>query len=108
MANSSSRAPKQWQLTRSETINSFNNWKENLIYTLSLDANFSPYTTKDDASWGKKTTASPHRGFVDDNATTAGAKTKEQKCANVDLMLGQIANYATLSPETKLRKTPPA
>ena len=30
------RAPKQWQLTRSETLNSFTNWKENLVYTLSF------------------------------------------------------------------------
>ena len=67
---SSTRAPKQWQLTRSETINSFNNWKENLIYTLSLDKNFSPYV-KDSATWGKKSTASPHRGFTDDAADVA-------------------------------------
>ena len=61
----STRAPKQWQLTRSETINSFNNWKENLVYTLSLDSNFSPYV-KEGVTWGKKTTTAPNRGFTDD------------------------------------------
>ena len=55
----STRAPKQWQLTRSETINSFNNWKENLVYTLSLDSNFSPYV-KEGGTWGKKTTTAPN------------------------------------------------
>ena len=103
MASSSTRAPKQWQLTRSETINSFNNWKENLTYTLSLDTNFSPYT-KDDSTWGKKTAASPVRGFVDDGADVPNAKTKEQKCSAVDLMLGQIANYATVISRNQITK----
>ena len=26
-----------------ETINSFDNWKQNLLYTLSLDSNFAPF-----------------------------------------------------------------
>ena len=107
MASSSSRAPKQWQLTRSETINSFNNWKENLIYTLSLDKNFNPYV-KDNVTWGKKTAASPTRGFTDDTAdqvaNAADCKTKEDKCANVDLMLGQIANYATVISRNQITK----
>ena len=38
-----SRAPKQWCLTKHETINSFENWRQNLQYTLSLDANFTPF-----------------------------------------------------------------
>ena len=33
------RAPKQWQLTKDETINSFENWKQNSVYILSLDNN---------------------------------------------------------------------
>ena len=108
MASSSScRAPKQWQLTRSETINSFNNWKENLVYTLSLDKNFSPYL-KDNVTWGKKTAASPVRGFTDDTAeqvpNEADRKTKEDKCGKVDLMLGQIANYATVISRNQITK----
>ena len=101
----STRAPKQWQLTRSETINSFNNWKENLIYTLSLDKNFTDYV-KEGATWGKKTTASPHRGFVDDDNEVAAAdrKTKEQKCSAVDLLLGQVANYATVISRNQITK----
>ena len=105
MASSSTRAPKQWPLTKSETINSFNNWKENLIYTLSLDKNFSPFV-KEGVTWGVKSTASPHRGFTDDTAEAvpnqADRKTKEDKCTSVDLMLGQIANYATVISRTQI------
>ena len=60
-----SRAPKQWCLTKHETINSFENWRQNLQYTLSLDANFTPFMI-DGSSWGKKSKGSPLRGFKDD------------------------------------------
>ena len=104
-SSSTNRAPKQWQLTKTETINSFNNWKENLIYTLSLDKNFSPYV-KESVTWGAKSTASPHRGFTDDTADVipneADRKTKEDKCTTVDLMLGQIANFATVISRTQI------
>ena len=41
----SARAPKQWCLTKVETVNSFENWRQNLQYTLSLDANFAQFLT---------------------------------------------------------------
>ena len=41
------RAPKQWPLTYNETITSFENWRQNLEYTLSLDANFAKFLGKD-------------------------------------------------------------
>ena len=41
---STHHAPKQWCLSKVETINSFENWKQNLLYTLSLDSNFTPFT----------------------------------------------------------------
>ena len=34
------RAPKQWCLSKVGTIYSFENWKQNRLYTLSLDSNF--------------------------------------------------------------------
>ena len=37
------RAPKQWSLTRQETIASFEAWRQNLQYRLSLDPNFAPF-----------------------------------------------------------------
>ncbi len=42
MANTH-RAPKQWFLTKVETVNSFENWRQNLVYTLSLDTEFVPF-----------------------------------------------------------------
>ena len=91
------RAPKQWTLSKSETLNSFTNWKENLLYTLSLDQAFAPFLA-DGATWQKKSTANPTRGFTNDDDTVPAATrlTAAQKCARLELMLGQIANYATI------------
>ena len=90
-------------LTSNETLNTFKNWKENRIYTLSLDKSFAPYL-KEGVTWGKQTSATPHRGFTDDDTTTADAKTKEQKCTTLNLMLGQIANYATVISRNQIIK----
>ena len=37
---SSPWATKQWSLSKNESINSFENLRQNLVYTLSLDSNF--------------------------------------------------------------------
>ena len=100
---SSNRAPKQWQLTPNETLNSFKNWKENLVYTLSLDNSFKPYL-KDGVTWEKLTSLTPHRGFTDD-ATGTNPLTKEDKVATLNLMLGQIANYATIISRNQIIKS---
>ena len=100
----SNRAPKQWQLTTNETLNSFTNWKENLCYTLSLDAAFKPLL-RDGVTWQKQTAATPTRGFTDDPETvTTNRQTKEEKVATLNLMLGQIANYATVISRNQLIK----
>lgn len=93
MANST-RAPKQWCLTKHETVNSFENWRQNLIYSLSLDKNFAPFLVAG-LKWQKKTKTAPHRGFVNDGEDVAEAdrKTREQKVNILELMLGQIANF---------------
>ena len=49
----SNRAPKQWCLTKIETVNTFENWKQNLQYSLSLDGNFAPYLVEG-TQWLKK------------------------------------------------------
>lgn len=92
-----SRAPKQWCLTKTESINSFENWKQNLIYTLSLDANFAPFLVEG-ASWNKKTRTEPLRGFTDDGDDVAEAqrRTAQQKVNMLELLLGQIANYCPI------------
>ena len=62
---SSHRAPKQWCLTKVETVNSFENWKQNLLYTLALDHNFSLFLNNGFV-WQKKSSANPTRGLIDD------------------------------------------
>ena len=104
MANNN-RAPKQWQLTQNETLNSFRNWKENLVYSLSLDSSFKPYL-KDNVTWGKLTSTSPNRGFTDDPSTvTVNNQKKEEKVATLNLMLGLIANYATIISRNQIVKS---
>ena len=90
----SNRAPKQWSLTKRETITSFEAWRHNLQYTLSLDPNFAPYLI-DGVTWLKKTTTAPLRGFEDDAdpMPEAQRRTAAQKATQLELLLGQVANY---------------
>ena len=88
------RAPKQWPLSKRETINSFENWRQNITYTLQLDQHFLPFMVPDTA-WNKKTHADPHRGLRDDPAGE-GQVTAATKVAHLEMMLGQIANYCPI------------
>lgn len=90
----SHRAPRQWSLTKTENVNSFESWRQNLVYTLSLDQQFAPFLVEG-VQWGKKTKDAPLRGFTDDAATVAedARRTAQQKVTMLELMLGQIANY---------------
>ena len=93
MAN---KAPKQWRLTTEETLTSFTNWKENLIYTLSQDENFNTFLVNDTITWNDSDTAD--RGFTDDPGTVDAARrrTKATKAKHLELMLGQVANFANI------------
>lgn len=99
------RAPKQWCLTKNETINSFENWKQNLQYTLSLDTNFSAFLV-DGATWEKKTRTTPLRGFVDDDGDVPEARrrTAQQKVTFLELMLGQVANFCPIISRNSIVK----
>ena len=90
----SGRAPKQWSLTKQETITSFEAWRQNLQYILSLDQNFASFLI-DDTAWLRKTSTTPLRGFEDDGEDVPESKrrTAAQKVTHLELMLGQIANY---------------
>ena len=72
---SSHRAPKQWALTKSETISSFEAWKENLKYTLLLDPNFAPFLI-DGVMWNKKGKLDATRGFTDDKEAVPAERRK--------------------------------
>ena len=99
------RAPKQWSLTKQETITSFEAWRQNLQYTLSLDPNFAGFLV-DDVTWLKKTNAQPLRGFQNDGEDVAEAnrRTAAQKCTHLELMLGQIANYCPVISRSTIVK----
>ena len=93
-----SRAPKQWALGKQETVTTFNAWKDNLLYILSLESKFALYL-QPDAQWAKYTTTNPNRGYTDDAGASSTPPTglkKEEKVKNLQLFLGQIANYATI------------
>ena len=98
------RAPKQWMLTKNETITSFESWKQNLAYVLSLDEKFTPYLGKD-VTWQKKTNANQHRGFTNDAAEANNGQTAAQKSATLDLMLGQIANFCPVIARNSIIKS---
>lgn len=91
---STSRVPKQWFLTKIETVNTFENWRQNLLYTLSLDKNFATFLVTG-TWWEKKTKNTPFRGFADDDVSIPeGSRlTRMQKVNMLELMLGKIANY---------------
>ena len=100
----SNRAPKQWQLSTNETLNSFKNWKENLVYTLSLDPAFKQFL-KENITWKKSTDPAQHRGFTETPANgDVSAVSAQSKCAALNLMLGQIANYATVISRNQIIK----
>ena len=90
-------APKQRCLTKIETVNTFENWRQNLVYTLSLNKNFAPFLISG-AWWEKKTKATPFRGFAEDDESIQSVShlSSEQKVNMLELMLGQIANYCLI------------
>lgn len=101
----SNKAPKQWQLGKEETLNTFNAWRENLIYILKLDTNFAPFL-EDGFTWLKDTPTNNSRGMTDDPDTVAAnaRKTKEQKASTLNLLLGQIANFASVISRNQIIK----
>ena len=78
-------------------MNSFENWKHNLQYVLSLDPNFADFLF-DDSTWEKKIRANPLRGFDNDTDAVPVARrcTAQQKVTHLELMVGQIANYCPI------------
>ena len=100
------RAPKQWALGKTETITTFNAWKDNLLYILSLETKFASFLVPD-ATWAKHTSTDPNRGYTDDagvNDTPPTGQKKEEKVKNLLLFLGQIANYATIISRNQIVK----
>ena len=58
------RAPKQWSLSKNETITSFESWRQNLLYTLSLDNALYQIPRQRAPSGKRKTADCPTRSFI--------------------------------------------
>ena len=101
----SNRAPKQWSLTKNETITTFEAWRQNLQCSLSLDANFAPFLA-DTFTWLKKSSTAPTRGLESDgdDIPTTRRRTAFQKNLHLDLMLGQIANFCPVISRSSIVK----
>lgn len=105
--------PKVRNLSTKETLSSLETWKQTMIYGLHLNPDFKPYM---DTIFGRKSRLKPTRSLEDTQETvretvndverdvTRIVKSKEEKLATVDLMLEQIANYATNIPRLDITK----
>ena len=104
-----SRAPKQVCLAKNETVSSFENWQQNLKYTLSLDPNFAQFLVEG-VQWLKKTRAAPLCGFQDDGEPIPAAqcRTAQQKVTQLQLMLDQVANYCLVISRSSVVKNSPS
>ena len=103
---SSSKAPKQWSLQSDATITQFEAWKNNLIFTLSLDKINAQFLTSD-ATWLKHSRTAANRDFTYDADTVAeGLRLPEvQKASALQILLGQIANYAPINRTTIIKQS---
>ena len=101
----SNRAPKQWSLKKNETITTFEAWRQNLQYPLSLDVNFASFLA-DNFTWLKKSSTAPNRGLKPDgdNIPTTRQRTAFQKNLHPELMLGQIANFCPVISRSSIVK----
>ena len=98
------RAQKPRPLSQSETLISYETWKDNLVYLLSLEADFAPFLLTT-ATWTKAGTT--NRGFTDDTSlppTNANGKTAAQKVVILERMLGQIANFCPVITRSTIIK----
>ena len=87
-------APKPRALTENENSSTFETWKDNLLFHLTMEGNFEEFL-EDDCEWGPPT--QPYRGLKADTEGT-NKKTAKQKDAWLKLMLGSIASFAPVIP----------
>jgi len=73
------------------------------MYILSLDASFASFLLPN-TTWLKKTRAAPLRGLVEDPEGAPNRRTAAQKAAQLDLMLGQIANFCPVISRNTITK----
>ena len=82
------------ELSPKLSFTQFEQWRQNVLYHLTLNENFRPFLH---IKFGKKTCASPNRDLRGDvasgNVPDAEGQTAEIKCTIVDQMLEQISNW---------------
>ena len=93
----SNKAQRQRPLEENETITTFESWRHNLMHILTLDSNFASLIK---STWNKASKKDKYRGFTDDTAEDvpdeSKRKTAATKVCQLELMLGQIANFAPI------------
>ena len=108
--------PKVQPLTTKETVSSLEAWKANVLYGLRLNPNFKEYL-EDGFVFGRKSRNSPCRDMLDifrketitdeenkRKEVMIKEKSKEDRCAEVDLLLEQVANYCPHVPRADIVK----
>ena len=97
-------APKQWPLSESETLTSFESWRSNLLYRLNLEARFAIFLLNG-VEWTKKSrNPADTRGLLPDTVPDEYGHpvidpdgfTAAQKVQNLELMLQQVANFCPI------------
>ena len=93
----SSEASDLWALSKTETISTFEIWRQRITYTLSLEPLFSPFF-HDNVTWTGKSYGNPTRGFADDSndVPVTNCLTGSQKAIHLELLLERIAMYAPI------------
>ena len=98
------KAPKQWKLGKIESLNSFENWKQNQVFNLSLCPNFAVFLV-DGATWERTSSSSATRGLTSDIAPVPedDRHTAQQKVTYLNLMLDQIACYCPVISRNSIK-----
>jgi len=78
---------KQWRLSKSEDLVSFESWKFNIIYTLKKEQNFAPFF-RHNVQWLKKKADPNRRGLQ-----KRGDKSGEERADDLEQMLGCVASF---------------
>ena len=66
--STSVKALRPGRLSEDETLTSFEDWKNNLIFYLNQDKTFAPFL-KANAKWKKSSDSESNRGLADEDAT---------------------------------------
>ena len=96
MGSNTGLIPKQWRLTPNETQTSFDNWRESMLWHISLDPKSSRFLTNL-KTWNNSAT----RGFTDDDGTVPedSRMTQVAKITLLGIILGSVASNApVISP----------